>query len=373
VILTERLGMDTIDRWLKDAALPLDGLDPGGAEIVVLGELNHFVHEKSDFRIAMAGLLARRGYRTYAEELGWSDGWRLNGSFPTRDETGFDRLALFGHRGDARADRDDRPRGVFKASAETYPTALMRAEQTRFYRTLAPERYFGFDVAAGHDGGYADLAAMGASIARVHGETIAAEISRLCTARAAFGEGEMGDALDALIDGLNYTALVQDAHTYEATRPAMAFREDAMKRRLAAIRRTAPGPLVLMGHALHLAKDDALIDAPGAVGPGGDRVTSLGHHVTQELGVKTFSIWMLYGASENSQPLPDLPRRARFPAQSLNARLARRFNAPTLISTANAPAEPLAIGHMYNAIFRTPLRPQVDALYFIPRVTPMRA
>jgi hypothetical protein len=42
------------DLWLAHAVVPVDALDPGSADLVILGELNHFVHEKTDFRLTMA-------------------------------------------------------------------------------------------------------------------------------------------------------------------------------------------------------------------------------------------------------------------------------------------------------------------------------
>ena len=59
----------------------------------------------------------------------------------------FNSIALFGYRGAARTDRDDRMTGVFRDSPAAYPYALMRAEQTRFHRGLTARAYFGFDVA----------------------------------------------------------------------------------------------------------------------------------------------------------------------------------------------------------------------------------
>ena len=377
---------DALDVWLDRAVLEPGDLDAGDAEVLVLGEFNHFVHEKGDFRIAMARQARRLGFTTWAEELGWSDGRRLARYFETRDEAVFDRLSLFGWRGEARPDRDDRPTGIFRASWETYPFDLMRAEQARFYRALEPGAFHGFDVAAGHDGGYADLlarlAATGApaawteAIARRPGESLQEEAVRLSALldEAPAGLDPLARAdLSALIDGLIYTARVKDAATYAETSPAMAFREDAMKRRLADIRALSPGKLVLMGHALHLVRDDAAIAAPGIVGPGGARTPSLGHHVGRELGLPMFITWMIYGGGEDSQPLPDLPRKADFGPDTLNARLAARFDRPVLLDARSAPDAPVRIAHMYNTVIETALPGAVDALWFVPGVTPLRA
>lgn len=377
---------DALDAWIDRAVLEPGELDAGAAEVLVLGEFNHFVHEKSDFRIAMAKEARRLGFDVWAEELGWSDGRRLARYFETRDEAVLDRLSLFGWRGEARTDRDDRPTGIFRASWETYPFDLMRAEQVRFYRALAPSALWGFDVAAGHDGGYADLfdrlATTGAprawtgALARRPGETLAEEAARLSglAVEAPAGLDPLARAdLDALIDGLAYSERVRDAATYAEAAPAMAFREDAMKRRLAAIRSLSPGKLTLMGHALHLVRDDDAIVAAGIVGPGGGRTVSLGHHIGKELGLPMFIIWMIYGEGEDSQPLPDLPRRAAFGADTLNSRLARRFDRPVLLDARSAPDAPVHIAHMYNSVIETRLPAAVDALWFLPRVSPLRS
>lgn len=376
---------DALDAWIDRAVLEAGDLDPGDAEVLVLGEFNHFVHEKGDFRIAMAREARRLGFTTWAEELGWSDGRRLARYFESRDETAFDRLSLFGWRGEARSDRDDRPTGIFRASWETYPFDLMRAEQSRFYRALRPGAFHGFDVAAGHDGGYADLfarleatgapAAWTRALARQPGETLQAEAARLSAlldeAPADLDPLARAD-LSALIDGLTYTALVKDAATYAETSPAMAFREDAMKRRLADIRALSPGKQVLMGHALHLVRDDAAIAAPGIVGPGGKRTSSLGHHVGRELGLPMFIVWMIYGGGEDSQPLPDLPRKADFGPDTLNARLRKRFDRPVLLDARRAPDAPVRIAHMYNTVIETSLPGAVDALWFSPEASPLK-
>ena len=117
--------MDAIDRWLDRAAIAPSSLDPGAADVVVLGELNHFVHEKSDFRLALAPRLLELGYDVWGEELGWSDGTRIDDYLRTRDEQIFERIALFGYRGDVRGDRDDAPTGIFRESLKAYPFALM--------------------------------------------------------------------------------------------------------------------------------------------------------------------------------------------------------------------------------------------------------
>src|SRR5262249_40124613 len=116
---------DPFDGATADIA-PLACLDEAiaGADFVVLGELNHFVHEKSDFRLFFARYLISRGIRVFVEELGWSDGVRVQRYLETGDCRHLSRLPSFGYEGHKRPDRDDRPTGILRASFDAYPTAL---------------------------------------------------------------------------------------------------------------------------------------------------------------------------------------------------------------------------------------------------------
>jgi hypothetical protein len=167
------------------------------------------------------------------------------------------------------------------------------------------------------------------------------------------------------------------AKTYEATAPGMAFREDCLKRRFDNHRRLTGGaPSVVMAHALHLAKDDRLLGKTVGVGPGGGFACSIGHHLVQERRLKAVSIWLVHGAGEDSQPLPDLPRRFAYPKDTLNARLAG-LETPVLFPIGGAPGglfdRPIGVGGLYNGVQPTILKGQVDAVLYLPRATPMRA
>jgi len=264
------------------------------------------------------------------------------------------------------------------------------AEQRRFYDGLtgSPVRHAGIDIDALPGGSYDDIAAVLPTadprtapflkaLQRVPDETPRGEAIRLrAIAIPADWPPHIAAARDALAESLDYIAMTYSAKTYEDVRPGMAFREGAMKRRyVEAERLLASERQIVLGHALHLAKNDGLIASAG-VGPGGNKVPSLGHWLVQERKRKVFSIWMLYGAGEDCQPLPALPRKANFPSRTLNAQLARLTDAPLLFFPADAPQlfeKPSAIGHMYNAVFETPLVAQADAILFFPRVTPLRA
>jgi erythromycin esterase-like protein len=183
--------------------------------------------------------------------------------------------------------------------------------------------------------------------------------------------------LAATITTLRYTELVNEATDYEGVRPAMAYREDVMKRHVEReLSAMADGDvLVLMAHAAHLAKHDAGIRGHG-IGPGGGLVPSLGHHLVNELGLRPYSIWMTYGGGTDSQPMPDLPNEARYHRGSLNMQLGVYgipFVVPTAPAASGALTEPVGVGQMYNQVVPVHLPAQTDAVFFLPSVSPLRA
>jgi erythromycin esterase-like protein len=361
----------------------------GDSDVVALGELNHFVHEKTDFRLLLTRFLLAQGWRDIFEEIGWSDGHRIDRYLQNGDETAL-RLPSFDDLSHLRSDRNDRPGGILKV--DDYPVAEFVAEQKRFYRGLRatglPVRHAGIDIDAIPGGAYDDIAAslpaqdprtapFLQALQRVPGESPRDESARLrAIAIPADWPPHIAAAHDALAGSLDYIAMTYTAQTYEAVRPGMAFREGEMKRRYTTAERLLGSQRqIVLGHALHLAKNDDLIASAG-VGPGGNKVPSLGHWLAQERRRKVFAIWMLYGAGEDCQPLASLPRKAKFPRSTLNAQLARLTDTPLLFFPADALelfARPVGIGHMYNAVFETPLAAQADAVLFLPRVTPLRA
>jgi len=404
------IGEDAIDRWLDAHAIVLDpdtfapdaragarlaALDGlfEGARCVFLGETNHFVHEKAEFRLWWLRRLALRHRLVVGEELGSIDGLHVARYLVDGDESHLDRLATFGDERHRRDDRDDRPSGILRASFDAYPTRLFKAEQTRFYcglRALAPVRFHGIDIDApgnGYDalfaqrGEFAAPESLWTQLERVSGETLTDEAKRLERALA-LAAAAMPDAfrevLVSMIENLRYTVLAHPARDYDALRPAMALREGFLKRRVRTLLRSLEQDeiLVLLAHAFHLAKDDRHIGPGVGVGPGGNQEPSLGHYVVQELGVDARSIWLLYGGGADSQPFPDLPNRFAYASDSLNARLAARgepFAVPVAPAAADALAEPIGVGHLYNLVVPVHLPSEADALFFVPVVTPMRA
>jgi erythromycin esterase-like protein len=402
--------------WARAHAIALDGVDPArGAEVLApldpllagkriafLGEANHWVHEKYDYRLLFLHWLRARGFGVIGEELSWSDGWRVNRFLATGDERELERVTACGYRGDRRGDRDDSPTGILKQGFDSYPFAPFRAEQTRFAHALRELGFhlFGLDVDYESGAAYAlledalgsDAPELRAAIARVPGESLAEEIARLtaCSERV---ERERWDAvlgpercaflrrtLRTAARSHEYVRLAHPAPDYEALRPAMALREELMLEHVEhELARLAPsGKLVLLAHDFHLARDDAGIQLPGgAVGPGGGTARSLGASLWSRYPNQIFSVWMLEGRGRSHGPPPEGEREIRAGRRTLNALLAgvgAAFVLPTR-SEARA-AAPLHresdVALLYGQRARVGLAAQTDAVYFARDVTPIR-
>jgi secernin len=167
--------------WVKQSAVRLDSLDwsntpPAafaflddaleGKRVVFLGELDHFVAERMEFRLLLIRELARRGFRRVGMEMGLSDGKRMDRFLETGDEKWLDRVALYGYRGDMRKDRKDEIAGWTDDSHPEF-TRTVIAEAKWFLRQLRKINeelpkdepritWFGYDLSFWPGGGYAD-------------------------------------------------------------------------------------------------------------------------------------------------------------------------------------------------------------------------
>jgi erythromycin esterase-like protein len=386
-------------QWLvnhaRDLAAANSAIDKklAAARVIFLGETDHFINEKVDFRLHWLKRAMQHRRVVIAEELGWSDGQRVNLYLQTGDDQVLDTLATFGSKSHQRDDRDDQPTGIFRASLAHYPHELMKRVHSRFYRALYDHlhnnlhdsqnlvEYIGFDIDA-PGGAYEDITRKHPGLpdsfldglTRIPGETLSAEADRLSQLLTHALPDDVKQDLLSLIESLRYTELVNPAMDYPSTAPAMAYREESMKRRLTDLLDRLPEDIciVVMGHAFHLAKDDRLIDGPG-IGPGGNQVCSLGHYLTQTQGLPVFSAWMLMGGGTDSQPLPDLPQTLVYPENSLNVSLRNALGEPANISLgSDCPMTgDQTIGHLYSLTANVHIMAQADAVTFFPTVTPL--
>jgi erythromycin esterase-like protein len=89
--------------------------------VVYLGEEDHWIHEKSDYRLLLLRYLISRGFRYIGEELGWSDGMRIDRFLETGDESYLDSIATYGYKSAIRTDRDDKPPEHLKPPMKIIP------------------------------------------------------------------------------------------------------------------------------------------------------------------------------------------------------------------------------------------------------------
>ncbi len=400
---------DVFDQWIRNPALIIDGDDdlmiPGklleamkAARIIFLGEMNHFVHEKIDFRLQWLNALGQHFNLVLAEELGRSDGYRVNQYLLTGESTWLDRVPTFGYREDARRDRDDNKQGILKASSDNYPTALFKAEQVRFYQALRAFdlniNLHGIDINGSTTAGYLDILTRMAELPAASwqekfrgllqpepGEPVTTEISRLTAVRAVIAPllntnpviKQIDRDLQVMQASLKFFIETNSADAYQALSPSLADREDLMKAQASWLLEglAADQKLVVMGHALHLVKRDAPTLAGS--GPGGGVASSLGHYLSTECEEQVVSIWFLYGSGADSQPFPDLANVVAFPPGSLNHALLDLGGTRILLTDDPAiRGQVIAVGHMYNTLVEVDLAAQTDVIHFIPRVTPLR-
>ncbi|HYL58199.1 MAG TPA: hypothetical protein VEU51_04970, partial [Candidatus Acidoferrales bacterium] len=92
--------------WAREHAIPLTlpldseanftrlaALDRSiaGKRVVYIGEPDHFIHEKYQYRLLMLRYLLARGWNRIGEELGVCDGHRIDQFFATGDAAHLDR------------------------------------------------------------------------------------------------------------------------------------------------------------------------------------------------------------------------------------------------------------------------------------------
>ena len=390
-----------------------------GKRVAFLGEMDHFVHEKYDYRLFLIRYLVSRGFRVLCEELSWTDGVHTDRYLSSGDPSHLDRLATYGYKGDIRTDRDDSATGILR-NDDTYPLAELSAEQKRFNEALlrlnaqqprnSQIRYFGLDVDYTPGGAYRDL---DSSLKPIAGDPIADELRgilaltpnesihqetdrlsralRFTEARADHFMRVLGrrsyatmvHTSEVLKDSFAYISVANPAQDYTELNEAMAMRESIMHRNAAfVLEQMGPNErIVLMAHALHLAKDDDLIQTPSTgAGPGGGRVPSIGHYINQTLAPdEVFSFWMLFGHGRDLQPFPNLPRKLSSKRGSLNHLMNQVGSGSSYLipvvdddPKARLFAQEIDVMHMYNHAFRTIVSKQADAILFTPKVSPLR-
>lgn len=294
---------------------PFTVLDPiaSRARIAFVGEMDHVIQEKYDFRLMCIRYLAGRGWRWFGEEVPASQGSRADEYLQTGKESLLEpvREPPWFTSGILANDRQ--------------PAAALDEAQRQFMisvRRVAPEvRWFGYDA----------------------------------------------DATDS-----EYVAMANGANSYLELRPAMALRQEIVYENVASRLRVHPEErFALLGAAFHLLKDDDEVRAPGVgAGPGSGEVPSLGHFVTHHLAQPpVLSIWLLHGRGRTANPWIPPPGELRPRRDTFDGALAHRYSSPQLVPV-SGDSKRRRVTQMHNLILTCRLSEQVDAIVFAPYVRP---
>lgn len=286
------------------------------ARVAYVVEMDHFVHQKYEFRLLCARYLASHGWRFFGEELYWRHGECIDEFLRSGEESVLDLID----------EPDWYESGVMKevtARHARYVKPAMQAEQRRFARALrrlVPDaRYFGFDVGAADS---------------------------------------------------KYLAVANDASTYAEMRPALAMRERIMQARVTRVLDQNPGEKVaLLAGGTHLMKNDEGVVPSRASGA----APSVGHHIAHEAAVgPVLSIWLLQGSGQSSNPYLGSPPVDVSPApDTLNVELAARWTTPCLLAVGEEDEE-RRVTQLHQQVMSCRLEEQVDAIVFAPSVDPLR-
>ncbi len=299
-----------------DAFAVLDDL-ADAAQVAHLVEMDHFVREKYAFRLLCIRYLASRGWRWFGEEIDHRAGARTDEYLRSGDETLLDPI--------------EEPDWYTAGPLATGPPrphpadalARWQRQQAVWVREHAPgARWFGFDV-----GG----------------------------------------------DDHEYLRLANAATSFEELGPAMAYREERMHARVDAVldRALAAGEKVaLLAGSIHLAKDDLGIEAPGAVGPGGGAVRSIGHHTTARVDGAVLALWLLYGPGRTASPWLPAPGSLHPVPGTVNEGLTADHDRPVLLPVRRRD-DPVQVTQMHDLVLTCRLHEQADAVVFAPTVTPL--
>jgi erythromycin esterase-like protein len=428
----DKSARDDFLAWARERAIHFDAagaeFDPArlapfdsmlaGKRFAYVGEPDHFIHEKYAYRALMLRWLTARGFTHVGEELGVADAARVAQFLRGGDPGYLERVATYGYKGAARADRDDAPIGILRDGG-AYPAAGLGAEQKRLAHAMRaicieresrgepPLEYFGFDLDPHDTVGYQDAlailehAAGDPTVARIlgevdraAGESIDQEIARLDGALATIqtnlphleellgpaDAAELWHTAACLRATFAFRRDIRTVKTYEALNPAMAERERFMQREINRVVRDA-GPeakFVLMSHNFHLCRDLAAVaHSHAGAGPGGKTDPPLGAYLAARHPGKIFTCWMLIGRGRDCHPFADLPHEIALVPGTLNAILAEVGGCFMLPIDPDEPRARLLAGEVevrWDGITgaRLVVARQADAIFYVRDVTPLR-
>lgn len=408
--------------WAKQNAIRLDSLDwrdtdrtgfsfldeaVKGKRIVFLGEMDHFVAERMEFRLLLIRELARRGFRRIGMEMGLSDGKRMDRFLETGDETWLERVALYGYRKDIRKDRKDEVPGWTDDSPPEFTQTILD-EAKWFLRELRkineelPEgksrlKWFGYDLSFRPGGGYADAKELLAphmetplvhsimkQMARVPGESRLEEAERLEALVHMLEESrnqlvaqigktkafELRRSLQRMADSFRFIDSLQGLRNFDAevVKAALARREKRMYHNFDEHLAEWPTDekIILLGHALHLSKNSESIRTRDF----GLMWKSIGTYLAEKLPGQVYGFWLLHNRGRHglARGIPPI-QPFRSPSNSVERLLAQVHPILMLPLRSNDPRESWlneerTFSHS-GAPAHAVLPQQVDCIFFV--------
>jgi erythromycin esterase-like protein len=299
------------------------GSEMAHARVVLLGEPDHYIHEKYAYDLLFIRFLVERGYRQIGFEMGRAQGKRVDTFVATGDESVLHVPA------DQTSDADN-AKGTLAVHRDAAWLAADATERLAFFRALraidqarpagtARLRVFGFDVDYHPAVAYRytlDLMRDGKGDRvrqlRAHLEHRGAEDehTHLADARRLAAEStealasevgpdvarELASAIRELEATVRFTKAAFANPSLDALMAAYAERERTMFWQVdeAVGGRDRAERTILIGHNMHLGRDSASIRF-GDAEQGRAMWPSIGSHVARTYGERAYTIWLLYG------------------------------------------------------------------------------
>jgi erythromycin esterase-like protein len=304
-----------------------------GKRIVYLGESDHWVNQKYDYRLMLIRHLFDKGWRRIGMEMDYCDGKRIDRYLETGDPSHLKRVALYGYKGGWREDRDDIPDGFPGLNNQEFRKAFLFQEhkflgELRSLNESLGSRskrlsWFGFDIGILPCVGYEDaleilaeyshesvIQDLAERIQRVEGESRTEEIRRLekllgfieiksQSINRILGSRQAGSLLRTLQHQVDYLYFAEAANMGPRTMEwfhGLVRREQRMARLMDEILADLPPgeKIILMGHNLHMSKNSEEI-VLGPIGSAAPNLwTSIGTYVERKYPGDVYSVWMMY-------------------------------------------------------------------------------
>lgn len=365
------VSRDAWIEWVKENAIHFSSLDwqytdldslrhldyaLEGKRIVYLGEPDHYIHEKYDFRLLFIRYLFHKGWRLIGMEMGLSDCRRIDRYLETGDTCHLDRVAIYGYRGDQNVEGEDEWQNK-KTFHENFKRFI--GEERRFLKNLRSLneslnhdqhrlRWFGYDVDIVPGGGYTDAKCLLEKhkktlivkeilnrMTRVKDESLIDEIKRLqdlleyMSKKETVLNEQLGkdDAMNlrriiiCLKESIVFKKAMDRRHSFPLRLATARRREKYMYRQIDEILDALPPQekIILLGHNIHLGKNSEHVNNTWlGLAPKGytKEWISVGTYLARKMPGKIYSIWMLYDYGWNSIIGPNM---GNFPPQKVSS------------------------------------------------------